>query len=121
MPVRRGWNARVSTAAQAESALTAHVFRPGLGYTEFAPHLALKHGPVRGGNCKPAKDAPPRSEHRLKPPGGHAALVCAWVPAEQAWRPLHRDGKRMAFTADYLASHGWTYLAPVASKKSKAA
>lgn len=104
------FNARRSTGAQAHASPTTHVFRPGHGYIEFAAHMALKHGPVRGGNCRPPEGTAAHSRHLLKPPGGHAPLACAWIAAQQAWMPLHRDGKRMAFTADYLASHGWQYL-----------
>lgn len=115
------WNIRQSTGAQAQASLTTHQFRRGKGYYQFAPnhellryapHLALHNGPKRDGKCVPLDGAKDRSVHWLRPPGGHQPLMCCWIAAEKAWMPLTRDGKRIAFTADYLASHGWVYARP---------
>lgn len=113
------WNIRKSTSTQAQASLITHQFRRGHGYFEFAPnsellrrapHLALHNGPKRDGKCLPPDGTSDRSIHWLRPPGGHQPLMCAWIASEKAWMPTMRDGKRMAFTAEYLASHGWTYL-----------
>ncbi|HUZ33893.1 MAG TPA: hypothetical protein VMV19_17565 [Xanthobacteraceae bacterium] len=122
---------RVSTATQARAALTAHVFRPGGGYFAFStnannPVLAtaghfkpwmLAQGSVKGGTCLPPDKTVAGSAHFLKPPGGAQPLVFIWIAGEAAWAPLYRDGKRMAFNAAYLASHGWIYLKPVETSR----
>lgn len=117
-PTITRWNVRQSTGAQSQASLTTHQFRRGRGYYQFAsnaellrhaPHMALRNGPKRDGQCVPPDETKDRSVHLLRPPGGHPLLMCAWIDQERAWLPLTRDGKRMAFTADYLASHGWIY------------
>ena len=117
------WSLRHSTQVQAHASPTTHAFRRGVGYLEYAPNdellkrrrdLALHAGPHGEAACDPPANTPTGSQHLLKPPGGHAPMVCSFVsrPAA-AWMPLHRDGKRLAFTAAYLASHGWKYLRAV--------
>ena len=70
----------------------------------------LIEGDVVGTTCVPPANTPADSRHYLRPPRGAQPLLFTWIAAEKAWAPLTRDGKRMAFTADYLASHGWQYL-----------
>ena len=114
------WNLRQSTQAQAHASPLTHAFRRGIGYQEFAPNsellqrrpdLALKAGARRDCNCIPPDNTPANSKHLLMPPGGAPPIECTYLARDKAWMPpVHRAGKRMAFTADYLASHGWTYL-----------
>lgn len=113
------WNLRKSSQQRAHASPTTHAFKYGVGYLEYAPnndllrsapHLAMKHGQHRDRSCMPPDNTPAGSKHLLKPPGA-TPIECTYLPRDQAWMPpLHRPGKRMAFTADYLASHGWKYL-----------
>lgn len=102
---------RSSTREAAQAAQTQHQFVAGLGYLAAGPGDVLPKGTAPAGRCIPPTRPENGSAHRLMTPGGVDHMVFYWVTAEQAWaRP---GGKRMAFTADYLSSHGWTYDGPV--------
>lgn len=93
------------TDKAARRAQTTHAFVPGRGYFSLGALPLPAH-------AKPAHMALPRlladaSTHFLTPPHGGEALEFTWVAAEQAW--ARYGGHRMAFTATYLASVGWTY------------
>jgi len=60
--------------------------------------------------CLPSSVAANGSQHWLQPPLGHPRRVATWLMAQKAW--AMPGGNRMAFEADYLASHGWTYIGP---------
>jgi len=81
-------------------------FIPDIGYAR--PTKPLPKGPVKDGNC--AAPFPPEdgSRHLIKPPGNHEALFATWHAKSGVW--LFVGGRRLGFTPDYLASHGWTYL-----------
>jgi hypothetical protein len=97
-----------STRAMAIANKTAHSFVPGLGYLR---HMnALKPGvAINDANaCNPPATFKNGDRALLQPRMGGKLVIFAWVAAERAWeRPF---GNRMAWTAVYLASHGWKYV-----------
>ena len=99
---------RPYTLAEASRAKTDHVLVFGKGY--FRAASPLRHGSISGSAAHPSILEADDSMHILKAPGGPAELVFKWVEKEKAWE--RRGGKRMAFKADYLSSHGWTYVRP---------
>jgi len=93
------------------SSRVTHSFRPGLGYFD---HTAPPPMPLVargfGHECAPPAGTQDGSLHWLVSPGNGRQLQFAWVARERAWeRP---GGIRMAFTAEYLAAHGWRYVRP---------
>ena len=89
---------------------TAHRLLPGKGYYHLGtPKMPPK--PVAGAkSCLPtAFPAPEGSWHLLKPPRGGAPVRFQWHPATQLWSPPLGSGKRLSFSAAYLAAHGWAY------------
>lgn len=51
--------------------------------------------------------------HLLQPPKGAHPVRMRWIARERAWEADNgRHGRRMAFTANYLGSHGWEYVGP---------
>ncbi|MFZ1011184.1 MAG: hypothetical protein WAN65_30375, partial [Candidatus Sulfotelmatobacter sp.] len=111
-----------SSRDRAKTAAVAHQFRPFAGYFEYGetmqklhdrgrfkkPHPYLVKGHLDG-KCEAPQGSAAGSKHLLLPPGGHPPIMFSYIPADKAWMPLNRDGKRMAFTAAYLGSHGWRY------------
>lgn len=88
-----------------------HRFVPGRGYFEYsAPPLAYRPKPGVEQVCMPKQGARDGSAHFLKPPGAGVPMVFRWVERERAWE--RAGGKRLAFTAEYLAHFGWRYVAP---------
>jgi len=96
-----------SIQAFAAGAQTAHSYHPGFGYVKH--DIPLDPGPHRR-QCLAPQTIVNGSAHLLSPPGGPPAIRFVWVEAEQAW--ARSGGIRMAFTAGYLGSHGWTYTGP---------
>lgn len=96
-----------STRDAALKSMVTHAFMRGVGYMRFEDEMpAGPHDPAR---CSPPRGAPDRSRHLLKPPGA-VPMTFTWIEREAAWA---RDGGlRMAFSAAYLSSHGWTYARP---------
>ena len=95
-----------SSREAAMSSKTTHSLVAGKGYVrhDFPPELRAE--PLAP-PCLPAADALDGSHHLLKSHHGGAALVFTWVKREVAWeRP---GGNRLAWTAAYLGTHGWTY------------
>ena len=90
---------------------TTHYFRQGLGYFNLAEPPAM---PTirRGGpdQCMPPKGTKNGSAHLLSPPNSIRLMEFSWVAKERAW--MRYGGIRMAFSAEYLAAHGWQYKQP---------
>jgi hypothetical protein len=101
---------RMSTMAQAMSNPARHAFHPGVGYVEFLPHEQMLHGGAAPDACFPAGPTLDGSLHLLTSPGG-PEMEFVWVARDQAWARF--GGNRLAWTAAYLSSHGWTYKGPV--------
>jgi len=108
-------------SSEARTSPTLCMFMPKVGYTKYpaimnepqtrsvkTPHHALIRGTLNT-NCEAPAGTKPGSQHYLLPPGGHKSILCEYVANGPAWMPVNRDGKRMAFTAAYLGSHGWKY------------
>ena len=136
MAQQQRFHVRRSTNASALASPSTHLFRPsipgsrndaGAGYYEYSgetnrpihrsqvmPQTA--HRLVLGmlsGNCAPPSGTAVGSQFYLKPPGGAQPILCSYLPSNTegpAWMPVNKDGKRMAFTVAYLASHGWAVL-----------
>ena len=90
----------------------AYSFQMGSGYKLLgAPKVPLNPvGPASA--CEPPVPADKGSWHRIipggQPDGVH--VVAQWDPAKKHWQPpLEAQGRRVAFTSQYLAAHGWTY------------
>lgn len=92
---------------------TAHAFVRGAGFIGFDEYeqRELVYGPYdNSGSCMPSVRAAEGSRHLLRPPNGNEPLMFVWA-AGDSW--LRWGGKRLAFTARYLGSYGWTYIRPV--------
>lgn len=95
-------------AALAQPSL--HRFVPGMGYMKVTPR---PHGRQAGGSCTPPRAAANASLHLLLPPNGAEPVKMIWNQRDQSWSAEHMmAGNRMAWTALYLASHGWSYIGP---------
>lgn len=106
-----------STPAAAASAKTTHSWIPGRGYVAHDATDRLAMGRHRSSCVAPTQPAD-GSIHLLFPPGGGWSLAFRWIENERAWEPENaglaiKRGRRLAFTADYLGSHGWKYDQPV--------
>jgi len=90
---------------------TAFRFVPGTGY-QMLGTPPVPDQPVNGDSaCFPTVPAPKDSWHRLQPPNGNTFIRMQWDPDTRNWTPpLGSGGRRVAFSAGYLAGHGWTYL-----------
>lgn len=96
----------------AENAI-AFSFRIGEGYRYLGAPRS-QNPPVHTPDlCEPTGDAENDSWHRLHPvgqPDGYFVRM-RWNKDKKWWiAPLEASGRRVAFTSEYLASFGWTYL-----------
>lgn len=90
-----------------------HYFQEGLGYVYGGP---LPQGRVAGPSVGILSSANPPlgtmdgTLHTLIAPNG-APMCFVWVQQHQAWKKQmgHTKGRRLAFSANYLTSHGWCY------------
>jgi len=105
--------AQGSTAERASASPTTHALVPGRGWVEYGPGEVLQYGPRAKNRCASKQPPANGSWHTLKSPGGNR-LNFSWHAAERAW--VRHGGIRMAFAAEYLSSHGWTYVGPVEPK-----
>ncbi len=100
--------------ARALASQTTHQYVHGSGYIEHATTpLPMPSGARRKADmsaCLPPPKTAAATRHHLSVPGGGATKTFVWVEAERAWSM--RGGHRMAYTADYLAAYGWTYVGP---------
>jgi hypothetical protein len=103
---------RPSTRALALASRVTHSFHIGMGHFDHRappPMPAIRRG--LGHECDPPTATPDESPHLLLAPGSAREMRFLWVAREHAWeRP---GGIRMAFTAAYLAAHGWKYARAV--------
>ena len=91
---------------------THHRLIHGLGYIKL-PDLTAGPGPK--GRCYPPAGTIEGSEHMLQPPNGAAPMAFIWLQEKAAWFRLDSRAFRLAFSGEYLSSHGWTYFGPVVS------
>ena len=102
--------AKRSNSKVAEAAPVDHSFVPGKGYFRH-DSLPAPLG-ARGGPCRPTGPAAEGSGHWLLPPNGAPRRVMFWH--QDAWAShCMIDGNRIAWTPEYLGSHGWRYEAPL--------
>jgi len=62
--------------------------------------------------CEPSFPADNESWHFIIPPNqpDTAKVRAQWIPKLKAWKPpLEAQGRRVAFSSQYLAAHGWIY------------
>lgn len=98
----------IVSQATAQADPTAHSFRPGTGYVYLGQPSLPQHAQPRQ-MVLPA-NLVDGSIHWLTQPGSASDRMFVWLAAHRAWRPYGGvAGNRMAHTADYLASVGWTY------------
>lgn len=98
----------VSNRQSALAAKSAHALIPGAGYVRVG-HPAMPENPVGPpAECLPEADTPDGSVHWLIEPNGQNRQHFVWHKASNEWAPLSPlKGNRIAFTAAYLAAHGW--------------
>ena len=101
---------RLTTKQVALSDLTRHSFKAGLGYIEH-DSTPLPLGIFPQDKCLPPNSVFDGSAHYLKPPGGGPSKVFFWAATKKVWS--RSGGRRLAFTATYLSSHGWAYAGAV--------
>ena len=100
----------LSTREQALKDRASHQFQLGVGYVKLAPPPLPTTHKGRPGDCDPPKATKDGTFHLLSVPGGSMSLEFEWIETEKAWARF--GGNRMAFTAAYLAAHGWKYSRP---------
>lgn len=105
------------TRDEAHAARTEHRFVPGMGYI----HLGAPPVPTTplgsAASCEPLAVCADGSVHFLNPPAerGAPAMAMRWHSAKREWTPIHEGtGNRVGFTSEYLAAHGWRYMAQMA-------
>jgi hypothetical protein len=90
----------------------AYSFSMGTGYKLLGP-LRLPSTPLGPASaCEPTVPADEGSWHRIIPMGQLDGIYirAQWNPSKKIWTPpLEAQGRRVAFTSQYLAAHGWTY------------
>ena len=101
---------KVVPRSTAMASRTAHVFVPKLGYLHAGPLAMPKVAQGGADSASPAAAAVDGSRHILKAPDGGPELAFTWIAREKAWERY--GGRRMAFSAAYLAAHGWSYVTP---------
>lgn len=95
----------------AVKARTTHQFLPGQGYFKVNALKNKVGGPTD--KASPPQPVADKSEHVLQMPGGDTKTM-RWVATEGAWESTKPEpARRMAFTAEYLSSHGWKYVKAV--------
>ena len=76
---------------------------------------AAATGPYRNVHCLPIADAAHGTGHILKAPMDGPEMIFFWDAQFHNW--VHCAGrKRATFQANYLASHGWSYVRPILTK-----
>lgn len=90
----------------------SHLFIPGVGYVRFSS-VPRQFVPISGREviCLPAAGTLGGTWHTLTRGGGRPIRM-RWDARGRQWEPMPGRGSRMAFTAEYLAHHGWKYEAP---------
>lgn len=90
----------------------AHDFIAGVGYIRKSVPKMPKKVIAKESACIPtATPSLEGSWHWLRPPQEGAPNVrMQWHPETKEWSPLLGHGKRITFSAAYLAAHGWMYV-----------
>jgi hypothetical protein len=91
---------------------TCYSFKMGLGYEYLGPPRIPSNpvGPATA--CEPPAPAAKGSWHFLIPPNQPAGvqLSLRWDPLNMTWTPpVEAQGRRIAFTSEYMAANGWIY------------
>lgn len=101
------------TKTQAEADRMAHAFRPSVGYVQVGKLACPPNPAAPASACEPPAPVVDRSTHFLNPPMGAQPQPMRWHQGQREWSPLVVGaGRRIGFTSQYLAGHGWTYLGP---------
>ena len=103
---------RRTTAARAWADPTRHSLKSA-GFFEHGPDEDMRLGAAGMPAVLPPYGTADNSLHLLQPPLGNPPITCRWLMQHQAWAPEGvRPGHRLAFSAAYLGSHGWSYSGP---------
>lgn len=101
---------RKLTLADAMTAPAEHAFLPGHGYVKLGhpalPPRLIKQGPLS--NAAPPAGTNNGTRHELQPPMKAQPMVFTW----NAGHWFREKGNRIAWTPEYLAANGWSYLGP---------
>lgn len=98
---------------QAMTSPDTHLFMPGIGYVNMLTAPPLAAG--ARGKCNPPSNVVDMSWHTLKPAAGPDKTF-QWVARNQAWLRVEIGALRIAFSPDYLSSHGWSYMGPAVNR-----
>lgn len=102
---------KLSTQDLAANSLTTHAFQPGVGYIDYGTMPLTIRGTYKGqeSQCLPPYGTADGTSHIMSPDGNYEVKM-TWIASQNAWAAP--GGIRMAFTAKYLAAHGWQYIGP---------
>lgn len=89
-------------------------FAPNVGYVDLRFVLEPSRGGPRG-MCNPPAEVADGSWHALRREPS-AAITFQWLSRNRVWFRIQIGARRLAFTPDYLSSHGWKYVGPATDR-----
>lgn len=95
------------TQSTARANPTHYRFRLGEGYKLLGEPRMPSVVVAPASACE--VDAEPGTTHAIQPPNGGDPVTMRWIGAGR-WEPIPMGvGRRLAYSAEYLAACGWTY------------
>lgn len=95
----------------------AHALTPQGKYVRMGKPLLPGRKERPASACEPPAGVRDGSWHMVQPPKGAPLMIMVWSVGRRDWSPLlPGKGKRLAFTSEYLAAHGWTYSRGITSQ-----
>src|SRR5262249_15518865 len=111
LPYRCGGRLMMFSQEDVDKDPTAFVFELGKGYRRVG-RPRIPSPPVGGASVCEPEHGEELSWHRIIPPNqpNGTYIRVQWLADKKIWRPtLETSARRVAFTSEYLAAHGWTY------------
>jgi hypothetical protein len=106
-----------STRHEAVKRPYQHVFIPRRGFIEIrGAETAMVYGKKPPTECRPPSNTRAWSWHNLKAPTGETIISFQWQPEGEIWVRLDPSARRLGFHANYLSSHGWSYVGPAVNR-----
>lgn len=87
---------------------TAHIFQAHKGYFYVGDLPMPPKAIAPASACEPPNDVTKGVVHVLNSPQA-TEIRAGWDGLSKTWMPIPNIGRRLAFTSEYLAAHGWTY------------
>jgi hypothetical protein len=103
------------TQEQINENAIAFSFKQGEGYKYIGAPRPKMPADAEASVCEPAPQTPDDTWHKLHPFGQleNFTYSMRWNAVKKWWHASQEaGGRRIAFTSEYLASHGWTYVEP---------